>query len=252
MAPLTGGTLAVDIGGTGVKMLVLDNRGDPLSERARRDTPRPASPAAIVETIVEMAQKQPPFERISVGFPGVVHDGIVATAPNLDGDWAGFALADRLQEQLRRPVRAANDADVQGLGVIEGRGVELVLTLGTGLGSALFVDGTLVPNFELAHHPFRKEITYEQYIGKRALSKVGKKKWSKRVLHVIDQIRPVWNCRTIYLGPRTIASMWSVKLPSVMESWRERLKLVLPAKAIHRSLGTLSLGQSSTSPQYFP
>ncbi len=200
MAPLTGGTLSIDVGGTGVKMLVLDTKGTPLSERARVETPRPATPLAIVQTIVELAKKQPPYERVSVGFPGVVVEGVVRTAPNLDGDWASFTLALQLQEQLRRPVRAANDADVQGLGAVEGRGVEMVLTLGTGLGSALFIDGVLVPNLELGHHPFHHGKSYEDYVDNRALEKIGKKKWSKRVLRVIDQIQPVWNCRLIHLG----------------------------------------------------
>ena len=214
MAPITGGTLTVDIGGTGVKMLVLDSKGDPAGERARRETPRPATTQAVVEMIVEMAGKQPPFERVSAGFPGVVVDGVVMTAHNLDGrDWRGFRLADRLQEQLKRPVRVANDADVQGFGAIEGSGVEMVLTLGTGLGSALFVDGTLVPNLELAHHPFRDDKSYEDYVGRRALEKVGKKKWSRRVLEVIEQIQPVWNCRAIYLGGGN-AKKLEVELPS--------------------------------------
>lgn len=200
MGLLNGGTLTVDVGGTGTKMFVLDTKGDPLSDRDRMVTPRPATPEAVVDVIVEMAGRQPTFERVSVGFPGVVMENVVKTAPNLDGGWADFPLGEVLQQKLSRPIRIANDADVQGLGAVEGRGVEMVLTLGTGLGSALFVDGMLVPNLELAHHPFKKKKTYEDYVGKPALEKLGKKKWSKRVLEVLEQVQPIWNCRMIYLG----------------------------------------------------
>ena len=193
-------TLAIDIGGTGLKMIVLDAAGTPVSERDREKTPRPATPAAVVEMLATQIGRQPEFSRISVGFPGVIVDGVVQTAPNLDGDWTGFPLATELARVAGRPVRAANDADVQGLGDIEGVGVELVLTLGTGLGSALFVDGRLVPNLELAHHPFKGERTYEDYLGKAALEDIGKKRWRKRVHKVLSVIAPIWNPRRIYLG----------------------------------------------------
>ena len=101
---------------------------------------------------------------------------------------------------LRKPVRVANDAGVQGLGVVEGRGVEMVITLGTGMGCALFLDGRYVPNLELAHHPFQKGKTYEDYVGMKTLEKVGKKKWNRHVAKVLAQIEPIWNPRKIFLG----------------------------------------------------
>jgi polyphosphate glucokinase len=130
----------------------------------------------------------------------VVVDGMVKTAPNLDGRWEEFPLAAELSRITGRPARVANDADVQGYGVIEGSGVEIVLTLGTGMGSALFVDGHLVPNLELAHHPLRKDKTYEQYVGERARKKVGTSKWRKRVREVIEQVIPIWNPRMLHIG----------------------------------------------------
>jgi polyphosphate glucokinase len=193
-------TLAVDIGGSGVKVMVLSDTGTPLTERTRQDTPQPAKPKPIVDVIVELAKTQGDYDRVSVGFPGVVMEGVVYTAPNLDPEWAGFDLAKTLENTLGKPVRVANDADVQGYGAIEGRGVELVLTLGTGLGSALFVDGRLVPNLELAHHPFRKGDTYEQQVGRIALDKVGKKKWNSRVRRMIDQLGKAINYRQLYIG----------------------------------------------------
>ncbi|MBI2373229.1 MAG: ROK family protein [Deltaproteobacteria bacterium] len=200
MAKLKGGTLAIDVGGTGIKGMVLDPSGKAVNERVRLETPRPAEPERVLATIVEVARAQPGFERVSIGFPGVVVSGVVETAPNLDGDWRGFRLADRVAESLEKPTRAANDADVQGLGTVDGVGVEMVLTLGTGLGSALFVNGRLVPNLELGHHPFRKGRTYEDLLSNAELGRIGKKKWNRRVRRALDQIMPIWNPDLIYLG----------------------------------------------------
>lgn len=193
-------TLAVDIGGTGVKTMLLDEAGNPLSERLRDETPKPAEPLPIVEIIVAQAAKHGAFDRVSVGFPGVVHDGVIATAPNLDPSWAGVDLAATLAERLGRPTRVLNDADVQGFGAIAGKGVELVVTLGTGLGSALFVDGRLVPNLELAHHAFRDGKTYEECVGAKALGKLGKKRWNKQVRKAIEQLDHAINYHALFIG----------------------------------------------------
>ena len=194
-------TLAIDIGGTGLKAIVLDPKGKALTERVRVETPRPATPKSVLAALVKIVRTLPvPYDRISVGFPGVVEAGTTKSAPNLHATWAGFALSRELEKRLGKPARALNDAGVQGFGVIEGRGVEMVLTLGTGMGCALYVDGRYVPNLELAHHPFRDGKTYEQYVGGPALEKVGKKKWNKRVAKILEQIYPIWNPRKIYLG----------------------------------------------------
>jgi polyphosphate glucokinase len=193
-------TLAIDVGGTGLKALVLDPRGEPLTERARVETPRPATPAAILKALRSLVSTLGDFERVSVGFPGVVVDGVTKTAPNLHAQWAGFPLAKKLETAWKKPARVANDAGVQGFGDIEGKGVEMVITLGTGMGCALFLDGHYVPNLELAHHPFHKGKTYEEYVGAKALAKVGKKKWNHHVARVLAQIEPIWNPRKIYLG----------------------------------------------------
>jgi len=193
-------TLSVDIGGTGVKTIILNAQGEALTERGRIETPRPATPAAILRAIDRLARAQGPFDRVSVGFPGVVRNGITQTAPNLDGGWGNFSLAKALGKRLKRPVRVANDADVQGFGAIEGHGVELVLTLGTGLGSALFVDGKLVPNLELAHHTFRGGKTYEDQLGHAALKKAGKHRWNKRLRKALCALEELFNYDRVYLG----------------------------------------------------
>jgi polyphosphate glucokinase len=193
-------TLAIDIGGTGLKALVLDDRGEKLTERVRVETPKPATPEAVVAALVALVKPLAPFDRISVGFPGVVVGGSTLTAPNLDKSWQKFELKGSLERRLKRPTRVLNDAGVQGFGVIEGRGVEMVITLGTGMGCALYVDGRYVPNLELAHHPFNGKKTYEEWVGGKALDKLGKKKWNKHVAAVLAQIDPIWNPRRIYIG----------------------------------------------------
>lgn len=206
-------TLCIDIGGTGLKAMVLDAQGRQLTDRARIETPRPATTDAILRTLVHLVEPLGEFDRVSTGFPGVVQAGVTKTAPNLDPSWTGFALGAELTELLGKPVKVLNDAGVQGHGVVEGSGVEMVLTLGTGMGCALFVDGKYVPNLELAHHPFAKGKTYEQYVGAKALVKVGKKRWNKRVLKILAQIDPIWNPRVIYLGGGN-AKKLSVTLPA--------------------------------------
>lgn len=193
-------TLCIDVGGSGIKAIVVDADGTALTERARIDTPQPATPEAVLDVIMELARGQGEIDRVSVGFPGVVIDGVTRTAPNLDPSWAGFALGRALEERLQRPVRIANDAGVQGLGVIEGRGTEVVITLGTGMGFGLYVDGRYVPNIEMAHHPFDKKKTYEQRVGNVARKKVGNKRWNRRVRHVLETLGPIFNYRRVYLG----------------------------------------------------
>jgi len=193
-------TLAADIGGTGTKTMLLDETGTSISERLRDETPQPATPDAIVDIIVKQAGQHGNFDRISVGFPGVVHDGVIFSAPNLDKSWEGFDLASSLSSRLGKPARVCNDADVQGYAAIQGKGVELVITLGTGLGSALYLDGKLVPNLELAHHPFRGDKTYEECVGVKALKKSGKKKWNRDVAKAIQELRKAINFQSLYIG----------------------------------------------------
>ena len=193
-------TLAVDIGGSGVKALVLDAVGEPLGERDRLKTPKPALPKSVMEVIKKLANKKDGFDRVSVGFPGVVRQGVIKTAVNLHSDWVGYDLATELNKMLGKPVRVANDADIQGMGAISGKGVELVATLGTGFGGALFVNGQLVPNLELGHARFRKRETFEEQLGRAALKKVGDRVWNNRLLKAIESLERVFNYDRLYLG----------------------------------------------------
>src|SRR5665213_403597 len=195
-------TLAVDIGGTGIKFAALDDEGRIVGERARVPTPpKPVQPAAVVGIIEETSATVGPFDRVSVGFPGMVRGGKVLTAPNLGTElWSGFDLQGELTARLKKPVKVMNDADVQGYGAIEGKGVEMVLTLGTGAGTSLFDNGRILPHFELAHHPISGKMTYDQFLGNAALMLKGKKKWSKRVEKTIAVLRTVINFDHLYLG----------------------------------------------------
>jgi polyphosphate glucokinase len=206
-------TAIIDIGGTGVKMIVIDPQGEPVNERMRELTPDPATPEAVFELIEKMATTLPSFDRVSVGFPGVVMHGVAKNAPNLGNElWSGVEIEQTLGKSLGRPVRVINDADLQGFGVIRGHGVELVLTLGTGLGSGLYVGGRLVPNLELGHHPFRRTKTYEQRLSDKQLKRIGPRRWSKRVLQAISQLEALFNYDHLYLGGGNVPHL-RAKLP---------------------------------------
>lgn len=196
-------TLSVDIGGTGIKMMTLDAAGQPLSERLRMLTPVDPTPervlAALEELRAQLTDSAAHFDRVSVGFPGVLKNGVTLEAHNLSPKWAQFPLQDTLHDLWKKPVRVANDASVQGYGAIYGKGVELCLTLGTGLGSSLFTGGHLCPGLELAHHPWRKT-TYEDYLGMRGLKKYGKKRWNRLLEKAIAQTSQLFNWDYLHLG----------------------------------------------------
>ncbi len=171
-------TLSIDIGGSGLKAAIVDADATLRSKRVRVATPHPCPPDLLVETLhglVAPLLARDPVAQVSIGFPGFVRDNHVLTAPHLGGpEWCGVPLAARLGERLGiSAVRMINDAEMQGLAAIEGRGLEFVLTLGTGAGTALFRDGELMPHLELAHHRVSKKHAYDEYIGDAARRKAG-------------------------------------------------------------------------------
>ena len=115
-------TLAVDIGGTGLKMLCLDPEGKPLTERLRVPTPEPPTPARLLAALDKLREQMPDFDRVSVGYPGVIKKGVVLSAANLHPKWIGYPLQADLEKRWKKPVRVANDAAVQGFGAIRGSG----------------------------------------------------------------------------------------------------------------------------------
>ena len=191
-------TLAVDIGASAVKASVVDATGEPLANRERVATPRPCTPARLVKATLTLARKLPPFDRVSVGFPGVVDRGIVYTAPNLGNEaFLRFDAAATFAELLGAPVRVVNDADMHGLGVIRGQGVEVVITLGSGIGAALFLDGRLGPH--LGFVAVKKGDVIDD-LAAPGLERLGPRKWSKRVQRLIDSLRGLTDFRHLYVG----------------------------------------------------
>jgi polyphosphate glucokinase len=194
-------TLAIDIGGSHLKAGVLDPGGNLVSGPERVVTPDPATPQAVIDLLVGLAAKLSPFARISIGFPGVVRDGTILTAPNLGtANWHEFPLARAMTNRLECPTRVLNDASIQGLGVIAGTGLECVITLGTGMGFALFCDGHLMPHMEMGQHNAHGDKTYDHYVGDAALKAAGRKRWNKRVRKTIAALDTLLNYDTLYIG----------------------------------------------------
>lgn len=219
-------TLAVDVGGSGVKASLLDPAGSMISERVRVATPYPCPPPTLVETILSLTEDLPRPQRVSVGFPGLIRGGIVRNVPALSrltygaeidpgmqAKWLGFDLGRAIAEAFELPSVVVNDADMQGCAVVRGEGFEFVLTLGTGAGSALFNEGRLMPHLELGHAPFRKGETVEQQIGNVARKAVGNKEWSKRVMNAIGAYNRYLFFDRIYIGGGNAKHLNSADLP---------------------------------------
>jgi polyphosphate glucokinase len=193
--------LSIDIGGSHIKATILNKKGELKMEYDKIATPAPANPDNVIKAINTLVKDFPSYDKISVGFPGYVKDGVVKTAPNLGTEyWADVDLSKKLEKALGKPTQVVNDADMQGLGVVSGKGLEMVITLGTGFGTALLMNGHLLPHFELAHLPIKEGITYDKYIGEKALEKEGKEKWNKRMKKVFQILKTVFNYDTLYIG----------------------------------------------------
>lgn len=194
-------TLSIDIGGSHIKATVLDQAGKSIKEYEKTPTPNPASPKSVINAIKTLTKDFPEYDHISAGFPGYIKNGIVFTAPNLGTDlWRQTDLQKLLKESLGKDAIVVNDADMQGMGVISGKGFEMVITLGTGFGTALFKDGFLLPHLEIAHLPITKSKSYDQYLGDKAYHEIGDDRWNKRVKKVIEILKTVFNYDFLYIG----------------------------------------------------
>jgi polyphosphate glucokinase len=193
--------LSIDIGGSRIKAALLNKKGELLTDYKKVDTPIPAAPEKLIEAIKGLVKDFTNYEKISVGFPGYVRDGVIMTAPNLNTSlWKNVNLQQMLSEALQKPARVINDADMLGLGVIEGKGFEMVITLGTGFGTAFLKNGILLPHIELAHHPVAKEMTYDEYVGEKVLDSKGVEKWNERMKKVMAILKTVFNYDKLYIG----------------------------------------------------
>jgi len=192
--------LSIDIVGSHIKATILDHDGNLQMEYDKIETPQPSTPENLIAAIKKLVKDFPKYNAISVGFPGYVKNGVIKTAPNLGNDaWKDFDLAINLGKELGAPVKVVNDADMQALGVADGKGFEMVITLGTGFGTAFLLDGHLLPHLEISHLPIKKG-DYDDYIGERALEKEGKEKWNKRIQKVFEILKTVFNYDTLYIG----------------------------------------------------
>jgi predicted NBD/HSP70 family sugar kinase len=181
--------LAVDVGGSHVKLLVSSDGAE-----SRRFASGPdLAPQIMIDGIAALTRDWS-YESVSVGVPSPVHGGHVVAEPvNLGAGWVGFDFRGAFE----KPTKVVNDAAMQALGSYED-GNMLFLGLGTGLGTALVYDGIVEP-MELAHLPFRKA-TFEDYVGERGLKRLGKKKWHKAVLEVIEQLTAALEPDYVVLG----------------------------------------------------
>ena len=208
-------TLSYDIGGTGLKASVLSRHGELMHEPVRTRTPYPLRPEKLVASLRQLAEGLPPYQRVSAGFPGMVREGHVLSAPHfispsgpegkpspqLVKAWHRFDLEGALSAALSCPCRVANDADVQGAALIKGEGLELVITLGTGVGTALFWQGKLAPHLEMAHHPLSKGgRDYNEVLGEAVRQKIGNKKWNARLATTIDVLKALVYYDHLYIG----------------------------------------------------
>jgi polyphosphate glucokinase len=207
-------TLAIDIGGTGLKASVLDASGAMVADRVAVKTTYPCPPEKMVDDLSALVAPLPPAARVSAGFPGMVRGGRVLSAPHFVTErgpgttidpqlvdlWSGFDLAGALSARLGKPTRVANDADIQGAAVVTGEGLELAVTLGTGVGTAFFYEGRLLPHLEFAHHPFLKGDTYNEQLGDAARKEIGNARWNKRVRKAVVTLRGLSFFDHCYIG----------------------------------------------------
>jgi polyphosphate glucokinase len=193
--------LSIDIGGSHIKATILNARGELQIGFQTVDTPVLPAPDTLLAALKDIVSKFPEYDKLSVGFPGYVKDGVVYTAPSIaPNKWNGVNLRQMLQQEFNCPAEVVNDADMQGLGIVRGIGFEMVITLGTGLGSALLMNGALLPHIELSQHPFMSDLIYDRYIGKKALEKEGEEKWNRRVQKVLQVLKTVFNYDHLYIG----------------------------------------------------
>lgn len=206
-------TLSIDIGGSGFKASIVSAQGVMTTDRVRVDTPYPCPPDRMVETVVDLVRPLLDVHRVSVGFPGLVRHGRVIEVPSLSraeygGDrdeelahaWHGFDLAHALAQEFQRPTKVVNDADMQGCAVVSGTGVEFVMTLGTGVGTALFADGVLMPHMELSHGPYKDGESFDIALGNAQRKAIGNPRWLKRVRKAIGNFDDMLYFDRLYVG----------------------------------------------------
>jgi polyphosphate glucokinase len=202
--------LGIDIGGTGIKGAPVDlGAGTLMADRYRLDTPHPAKPGAVAKAVGEVARHFEWSGPVGVTFPGVVVDGVIHTAANMDPEWVGRNGAEIFARDLGRGAAPVliNDADAAGLAEIthgagrERNGVALMLTFGTGIGSALFLDGRLLPNTELGHLEIRgKDAEHRASAKVREDKDLSWEKWAERVQEYLERVEALLAPDLVIIG----------------------------------------------------
>ncbi|MDB4898655.1 MAG: ppgK [Gemmatimonadetes bacterium] len=206
-------TLAFDVGGSNVKAALLGSTGDQVTERIKLPTPDPLTPRSLLDLFQRIATDIPHFDRIAVGIPGIVHRDIVYSLPASKSRlFKQFPLGAELSARLRAPVRVTNDAAMHGLATIHGNGVEMVITLGTGLGTALFIDGVLSAHYQTLPDDDEPFSPY----GDAALKRIGLRRWQKRVSALCDQLQVITNYDHLYVGGGNAKRLAGPMPPNVM------------------------------------
>lgn len=201
--------LGIDIGGSGIKFGVVDlETGNLIGERYKIDTPQPSTPEAVAEAIRDaLPEIDWKGDKIGVGFPSIIVDGVALTAANIDKAWIGTNVEELLQKVTGHKYFVINDADAAGLAerlygrINHVKGTALLLTLGTGIGSALFYDGVLVPNTELGHIQYRGDIA-ENWVSNRARKdrNLEYDDWATELAEFLDYMILLFSPRLIILG----------------------------------------------------
>lgn len=208
-------TLSVDCGGGGIKASVLDKRGTMVAPSLRVPTPYPLPPEKLIQIVEDFRTEfKAETDRITVGMPGMIRHGVVISTPHyvcrsgprtrvlpeMVQAWENFDLAGALEQQTSLPSLVLNDAEVAGAGVISGTGMEMIITLGTGLGNSIWDGGRLAPHMELSHMVARWGLLFDDYVGEPERVRMGDAHWSRRVRRVVGVLRDAIMWDRLYLG----------------------------------------------------
>ncbi len=207
-------TLGVDCGGGGIKTSLLDPEGTPVGPRLRTPVPYPFSPDALLRILAEHGERLGSFDRITLGMPGMIRQGRVvytphyiraggphtARDPRLEAAWNGLDMQALLAERFQVPALVLNDAEVAAAAVASGTGCELVLTLGTGLGATIVVDGRLAPHLEISHAPAFDGMTFDEAVGEANRARLGNDAWGGVVVRAIGALWEPIRWDTLYVG----------------------------------------------------
>ncbi|WP_372652040.1 polyphosphate--glucose phosphotransferase [Draconibacterium sp.] len=200
--------LGIDFGGSGIKGAIVDTKtGELVTERHRIDTPQPATPDAVAEVMAELTEHFNWKGKVGVGVPAVVKNGVMLSAANIDNSWIGQEVNKQLSEKTGCEVECVNDADAAGIAEIhfgagaKAKGMVFLLTVGTGIGTVIFIDKHLVPNLELGHLEFKGK-TIERYSADsvRKRKDLSWEEWGKRFNNALDYYDRMFNPNLFIIG----------------------------------------------------